>query len=205
MGAVIALLIIGVLKKKYFIVFLIFGVLLLPFVIPNPIKDRFLITFPFLVQNSIKSRIYSVLTFVEPTRSSLWREAIAIVKDFPVFGCGLNTYSIVAPAYKRAAVEAGIYPHNSYLQMAAEMGIVGLSAFLWLIFRLFMSSLKNLKNIKDGLYSNVLIGLLAGLAGFLVHSFFDVNLYALQLVTLMWFIMGLIMAVQRIALEEQNA
>ena len=46
--------------------------------------------------------------------------------------------------------------------------------------------------------------LIAGLFGFLVHSVFDVNFYALQLATLMWFIMGLIIAVQRIALKEES-
>ena len=63
----------------------------------------------------------------------------------------------------------------------------------------------NLRKIKSVFYKNILLSLLAGLFGFLVHSFFDVHFYALQLATLMWFIMGLIIAVQRIALKEESS
>lgn len=159
----------------------------------------------------IKNFLFSVKKYLVPimiekdiVRTHLWREALLIIKDFPVFGCGLNTYSIVAPRYKSGLAEAGIYAHNSYLQMAAETGIVGLISFVLVIVSLFTISLMSLKNIKDSFYSGILLGLLVGLFGFLVHSFFDVNFYALQLATLMWFIMGLIIAVQRIALKEES-
>jgi hypothetical protein len=69
--------------------------------------------------------------------------------------------------------------------MTAEMGIVGLAAFIWMIIRLFKTSLRNIRIIKDRFYSNVLIGLLAVMLAFLVHSFFDENFYALQLANLM--------------------
>jgi len=56
------------------------------------------------------------------------------------------------------------------------------------------------------LYANkntaLVVGLLAGISGFLVQSFFDNNLYALQLVVLFWFMMGLTMAV--INIEKQS-
>ena len=81
-------------------------------------------------------------------RIVLWKEAIAIIKDHPFLGCGLNTYSIVAPKYK-IAEGGGIYPHNSYLQMAAETGLLGLGAFLWIIIILFRTSLSNLKKISN--------------------------------------------------------
>lgn len=61
-----------------------------------------------------------------------------------------------------------------------------------------------MRKIKNALYENILLGLLAGLFGFLTHSFFDVHFYALQLVNLMWFVMGLIIAVQKIALDSEN-
>lgn len=154
---------------------------------------------------SLKNNLVQVMLKMDIVRTHLWREALLIIRDFPVFGCGLNTYSIVAPIYKSALPEAGIYPHNSYLQMAAETGIVGLASFILVIISLFKTSIANMRKIKNTFYNNVLLGLLAGLFGFLVHSFFDVNFYALQLAILMWFIMGLIIAVQKIALKEEGA
>jgi putative inorganic carbon (HCO3(-)) transporter len=202
-GAVIALFFIGIVKKSKFYIFIILAIIALPFIVPVPVKERLLAVLPLTIPYSIKERLFSIITFVEPVRISLWHEAAAVIKNFPILGCGLNTYSIIAPNYK-IAVDGGIYPHNSYLQMTAEMGIVGLAVFMWMMFALFKNSLNNIKRIKDGFYSNVLTGLLAGMLAFLVHSFFDVNFYALQLAILMWFIMGLIVAVQRIALNEEN-
>ena len=85
--------------------------------------------------------------------------------------------------------------------MAAETGLLGLGAFLWIIATLFKTSLANLKKINDKFYGAILIGLLAGLFAFLCHSFVDVDLYSLPLRYLMWFVIGLIFAVQRIALS----
>ena len=89
--------------------------------------------------------------------------------------------------------------------MAAETGIVGLSSFILVITSLFKVSITNMRKIKDTFYGYILVGLLTGLFAFLVHSFFDVNFYALQLVNLMWFVMGLIIAVQKIALKDEGA
>ena len=41
-------------------------------------------------------------------------------------------------------------------------------------------------------YGNILLlGVMAGVLAFLVQSFFDTNLYSLQLVVLFWFMLGL--------------
>ncbi|MDP3791568.1 MAG: O-antigen ligase family protein [Candidatus Omnitrophota bacterium] len=154
---------------------------------------------------AIKQSLVLIMQNMDIVRTNLWREALLIIRDFPVFGCGLNAYSIVAPRYKSGLLEAGIYPHNSYLQMAAETGIVGLLSFIFVIVSLFKASITNVRKIKDTFYGCILAGLLTGLFAFLVHSFFDVNFYALQLANLMWFMMGLIIAVQKTALKEEGA
>jgi putative inorganic carbon (HCO3(-)) transporter len=155
---------------------------------------------PFFVNDDIKIRVNSIIRIskVNTDRFSLWSEALSIIKDFPLLGSGLNTYATVAPSY-RITEETGVYPHNSYLHMAAESGLLGLGAFVWIIITLFKTSLASLKRINDRFHDVVLIGLLTGLFGFLIHSFVDVNIYTLHLGNLMWFVMGLIVAVQKTA------
>jgi len=68
---------------------------------------------------------------------------------------------------------------------------------LWIVLELFKSGIRALKRYKDPL----LLGLLAGLLAFLTHSFFDTNLYALQMVVLFWYMMGLAVAVMRLELD----
>ena len=128
-------------------------------------------------------------------RSSYWREALGVIYDHPVFGAGLNTYSRVAPAYK---ITWGGYPHNSYLQIAAELGLVGLGAFLWMLWTFFRGSFQCINRMPVGYLRCVLIGTLAGFFAYLVQSFFDTTFYSVQLSMFLWIMMALAVAVQKI-------
>ena len=163
------------------------------FTMPQIMKERT----PNFLPKAIKDRITSISSIENSSlfRINLWRESLEIIEDFPVFGVGLNTYSNIGPIYAKAG--GGYYPHNSYLQMAAEIGAVGLICFLWFILELFRLGLHTLKQTKDSL----LLGLLGAIAAFLGQSFFDVNLYALQLATLFWFVLGLTIARIKILTE----
>jgi len=130
-------------------------------------------------------------------RLNLWKESVSIIEDFPVLGSGLNTYSVVARSYKVRG-GGGEYPHNSFLQMAAETGIIGLISFIWMLTVMFRMGFRTLSREKNLL----LLGILAGTLAFLIQSFFDTHLYSLQFVVLFWFMIGLTMAVIRL---ENNA
>ena len=124
---------------------------------------------------------------IDGVRKLLWEEAFMIIKDYPILGTGPNTYLSVVPQYKIADKNYLYYPHNSFLHMAAEVGLLGLWAFLWVMWRFFRQGIKISK--KQG--NILLLGLMAGVLAFLIHSFFDTNLYSLQLVVLFWFVLGL--------------
>jgi len=130
-------------------------------------------------------------------RGTYWHEAMSVIAAKPVFGFGLNTYSIVVRRFKEGW---GGYPHNCYLQMTAELGIVGLSAFLWIFVRLYRTFFQALQRTIDLEIRALLVGTAAGLTGFLIHSAFDTFFYSVQLGAMMWLIMGLL--IRLIALEE---
>jgi len=134
-------------------------------------------------------------------RFDYWREALNIIKDYPWFGIGINTYSVVGPKYK---ISWGGYPHNCYLQMAAEIGIPGLLAFLWLIFVFYSESLRLWRILPNGFYKVLMEGFLAAIFAFLVHGFFDTNFYSVRLAILPWIGMGLVMALPHIAETKQR-
>jgi len=134
-------------------------------------------------------------------RKNYWREAIAIIRDSPALGSGLNTYSVVARHYK---ISWGGYPHNSYLHMAAEIGIIGLAAFLWIIFKLTFSIISHLRSIQDRFLSAVHLGASMAIVAFLAHSFVETHFYSVQLANYMWIIFGLIIATQNPALSSSH-
>lgn len=126
-------------------------------------------------------------------RFNLWKEALVVWKRAPLTGSGLNTYARVSPKNGTFA-ESGVYPHNCYLQMAAETGLLGLGSFLWFLVAFFQAGLRYWERCRDFL----LLGLMCGILAFLVHSFVDSNLYQLQLAVLFWFMLGLAVAVMRL-------
>lgn len=132
-------------------------------------------------------------------RKNYWKEARTIIQKFPALGIGVNTYSKVAPEYK---ITWGGYPHNCYLQMAAEIGLVGLAVFLWVIFALLFKAHCIVVRRGKSFCWAVLFGFYCGFLGFLAHSFVDTNFYSVQLGVFLWVMMAVIVVAGR--LEEQG-
>ena len=158
----------------------------------------FVIGIFFLLPSAIKERIVSVGTIEGSglVRLKLWQGALGIIKDFPLFGAGLNTYASVSLRYSIPGEEGYSYAHNSYLQMAAETGLAGLACFLWILVKFFRLEFRALL-LRDSPLWGYSLGLLAGISAFLVHGFFESNLYSFQLATLFWFMLGLAISTQR--------
>ncbi len=132
-------------------------------------------------------------------RNTIWGEGVDLVRERPLLGIGFNNY--LATVQERGNIRQE-YAHNCYLQMAAETGLAGLLAFLWIPLRLFREGVRQLPRIRDRFPHHFLLGLLTGWGAFLLHSFFDTNFYSTQLSSLMWLTAGLILAIPRAELEE---
>lgn len=137
----------------------------------------------------------------ESDRFIYWKPAAQNILRFPILGSGVNTYTKIA---EKNPEGTGGYPHNCYLQMAAEIGLFGLGIFLWALFVLFRFSLRNFWEMTDSFVAAAMIGFLAGLFGFLVHSVFDTNFYSVQLGNLMWVVIGVIVMAQKIVFDQKE-
>jgi O-antigen ligase len=135
-------------------------------------------------------------------RFTFWKKAISIVRSSPVWGTGLNTYTRVL--MRNPDRGTWWYAHNSYLQMAAETGMLGLAAFLWMLFVLLRHGVYYCQQIKDLWLLTFLQGTMTCLIGFLVQSFFDNTFYTVQLSVLMWLIFGLMVAMTRTTPRPQE-
>jgi putative inorganic carbon (hco3(-)) transporter len=140
--------------------------------------------------------VESVLNQGGSGRFVYWKKAIAIIRSSPVWGTGLNTYTRILK--QDPGMKEWWYAHNCYLQMAAETGLIGLSCFLWMLFVLLRNGLYYCHQIKDIWPLTLLQGIISGLFGFFVQSFFDNTFYTVQLGVLMWMMFGLMVAVTRL-------
>jgi O-antigen ligase len=124
----------------------------------------------------------------DATRFMLWRGAGSMIKERPFLGKGLGTFMLYMPEYTHQ--ETIQYAHNSFLQLWAETGIFSLLSFLLLLATLFLQANRSIRANKNF----ILLGALCGICGFLAHSFFDSQLYSLQLSILFWFMLGFLFA-----------
>ena len=119
-------------------------------------------------------------------RFRYWSAAFKMINEHPFFGKGVGTF--MANFSKYLPTTNISYAHNCYFQIWAETGIFALISFMIFIVSLIYLGIRKFLASRDFL----LLGLLSGAAGFLVHSFFDTNLYSLQLAYLFWVWAGLI-------------
>jgi len=125
-------------------------------------------------------------------RFRYWLAALKMIKDHPIFGMGVGTFMANFSKYLPDSFVS--YAHNCYLQIWAETGVFSLLSFIAFIVLLAYLGIRKFMVSRDF----VLLGLLSGFIGFLTHSFFEVNLYSLQLAILFWVWVGLISASIRI-------
>lgn len=63
-----------------------------------------------------------------------WKETLTMLRAQPLFGAGLAGYkTAIEPYHKREAIEIFLYPHNIFLTLWSELGIVGFLSFFSLL------------------------------------------------------------------------
>jgi putative inorganic carbon (HCO3(-)) transporter len=113
-------------------------------------------------------------------RLNYWKDALKIIKTAPFAGVGLGNFNLPQSRYA----------HNSYLQIWAETGILGIVSFLWLIVIVFAFLLQKIKSITDRKHA---AGLITAAVVFLIHNFFDFTFFLPEIANLWWLVLGIIM------------
>jgi O-antigen ligase len=152
----------------------------------------------FFLPDSILLRVASIGNLQESStayRLSIWTATLRIISDYWVSGIGLGlpTFAMVYPYYSLAAGMA-YHSHNLFLQLIVEMGIVGLGAFLWLMWVFVKVGLNGIRRAKDPFLKNLMIGLLAGMSGYLLQGLTDYVWYSPRLILTFWLMLGLMAA-----------
>ncbi|MDO5713763.1 MAG: O-antigen ligase family protein [Tissierellia bacterium] len=161
----------------------------------------------YKLPEGILRRITSIFNFADSStayRFKMWEITGDIIRDYPIIGVGLGhlpfkrmfeTYIRTMPIY---------HAHNTFLEVLAEMGVLGLLLFLILIGNVYYFGTKTLLRNKDPFYQVMGAALLAGFTGALFHGMFENLLYLMKITTTFWILMALIFALGRVALREQE-
>ena len=106
----------------------------------------------------------------EDGRFDLWRDALRMVPDFPLFGTGMNTFGTAYARYQRIWKQTWIgEAHNEYLQLLFDLGSLGSLLGAVLVFQLLATAKRN---APTGVIN---AGLLGSLLASAVHALVEFN------------------------------
>ncbi len=127
---------------------------------------------------------------VETLRLTQWKFAVKMTIDKPIFGWGLRNFS---PLYE---TQNNIYighPHNIFLMLSSETGIIGLlgiSSIISLIFYQTINTLNNLRINNNKKAQLILFTYLIAFTSCILFNCFDSSIFDLRMNTTGWFLLA---------------
>jgi len=111
-------------------------------------------------------------------RADLSAETIPLIRAYPVFGCGLGEYMIAFSKFKISGMLLTVdFVHNDYLQLLAELGLVGFAIGAALAFSVVRMGLYSAVNSSDPEARYFAVACVGALSAIAMHSLADYNLY----------------------------
>jgi O-antigen ligase len=129
------------------------------------------------------------------SRVTIWADTCKVVKDFPILGSGLGTFSQIFPMYKSFHIRRFVsHAENDFLQLASEVGLIGLGILFVLFVFLFVKTVTGIRSmpITDS-RRYIGIGGLVGILALMFHSMVERNLQVPANAFLYTFIWGLVL------------
>jgi O-antigen ligase len=152
---VVGLLVVGVLQSRWLIPALVAAGVLLPLVVPS-IGARLA---DLDDERTLRGTGGNSLVW----RVDYWRENLLLVDTRPLTGIGLKMTPYVTTEQTA--------PHNDYVRMYVETGLLGLTAYLGLLVTLVRAAYHALARAPAGLERGLAVGFAACVTGFAVVSF----------------------------------
>ncbi|MDD2353724.1 MAG: O-antigen ligase family protein, partial [Atribacterota bacterium] len=188
--------------KKLIVFFLLLVIITSAVIfIPNPLNERGTVLYRIKSRTSIHQLTQGSSI---SRRIAIWKFTWMMIEDKPILGSGLGTFQYNSLRYQaeffgqdnnRDKYPYGIADkaHNEYLQLWAELGIIGLVIFIWIITGYFVSGIQFLKKFKnkDNMQFALVTGLMGAVMAILADAVFGFPLYLPASVSLFWLIIAL--------------
>lgn len=156
---------------------------------------------PFFDSLLSRSNPVALINEQDQERLTIWRGAWNMFLNNP-WGVGWGNFGIAYERYKLPGALPIGSPHNLFLEIATELGILGIVAFAWLLLRAFRLTIEALQRMpKDTWAFPVLIGVSLGLIGDLLQGLTQ-SMFFLRV---FWFNLGLLVAATRAIPADHNA
>jgi O-antigen ligase len=127
-------------------------------------------------------------------RLKLWEATLAMIRDHPLFGVGLDNFLYQYPRYMlpEAWQEPNLsHPHNIALDWWTRLGVMGMGALIWLEVSFFRLGLRLYHSLEGGELRALVLGLMASMVDFLAHGLIDNSYFLVDLAFVFFLTLGL--------------
>jgi O-antigen ligase len=140
-------------------------------------------------------------------RTGMWDKAVRMTRDRPLTGWGVGSFPVQQALYYHPAVpmrsqqvilERGPSllenAHNTYFQIAAELGLPGIALYLGVFVAFFWTGIRALPRMQRGFRQAVAMGCMGGVAAQMVSAFGSPAWEFAECSAFLWLMLGLGMA-----------
>ncbi|MGE5603125.1 MAG: O-antigen ligase family protein [Nitrososphaerales archaeon] len=135
-----------------------------------------------------------------PGRFEIWSRGVYLVQDFPFTGIGMGTYRQVTnalyPFFLLGPVADVPHAHNLFLQVAVDLGIPGLVAWLGLLFLAAFSAWRVYRSGRRddvGWAAGLGAGLVCSQLALVIHGMLDAAVWGAHSGIVVWALWGICM------------
>jgi putative inorganic carbon (HCO3(-)) transporter len=165
-----------------------------------------------LLPPELRDRVSNVSTTSSSGRTDEWQIALHMAGDHPIVGVGIGNYPISQIAYVTSQINLqkvdyvrneGLIAHNTYLEVLAEMGIVGLSLLVAIMGYALVQGWRaiGVATTRSGRTTAIMRGLFVGMVGLMTAYVFLSGQYQKRL----WLLLGLLVALPNVARAARAA
>ena len=156
------------------------------------------------------NRFNDLVKMEDSGRLGIWAVSIEMFKDSPAIGHGIGTFKEVYTDYKKELPQYDSphrtpHAHNIYIHALAELGIVGFSALMFLLYSLLTSIVSTIKKSRgDPVLYSFSVAVLGSMTVYIVEGFLTHGLFRMWLMQMFAIIVGLALSVSAMSVERTN-
>lgn len=156
---------------------------------------------PVLFSEIVASDEYSY-----STRLDAWIILLEIIKVNPILGLGPANYYYYTPLYSIRGYSVRFNSHNQYIDIVAQIGLLGLICLLWFIYEIARLGWRLREQVPEGFPRAYLYGVLGGLVGTVASGMlgdwylpfvYNVGIVGMRSSVLGWLFLGTLVALQQ--------
>lgn len=155
----------------------------------------------------IQNRIYSIFNFADSSTSyrfKMWGITKDLIRDNPMVGVGFGHKTFKQEFELLIRSMPIFHAHNTYLEIMAEGGALGIISFLYIVIGSIVNLFKSGMKSTDKYIRTVSIGLLASIMGILTNGMTEHIVYINRIIVMLWMVFGLTGALRNIYEDEKT-